>query len=213
MGEALVELDRVNVTLASVPVLVDVSFRVDPGTVVGVAGPNGAGKSTLLAVLATFQQPTSGSGTVLGATIGTNEIYAVRSRIGWSGHDPGLYPELTLLENMELWAAVGGAQRREARRVLETVGLGAAADRRADHSSNGMQRRVDLARLLMTEPQLVLLDEAHAGLDDDAEAIIDEVLRRTRERGGGAVLVSHDARRLGERTDRVDRILLGTVTS
>ena len=211
MGEALVELDRVGVTLASVPVLVDVSFRVDPGTVVGVAGPNGAGKSTLLSVLATFQQPTSGSGAVLGARLGTADAVRVRRRIGWSGHVPGLYPELTLLENLELWASVAGLDRTSARTVLEAVGLSNAADRRADHSSNGMQRRVDLARLLLTQPDLVLLDEAHAGLDDDAEVIIDEILRRTRERGGGAVLVSHDALRLSARTDRVDRIQLGTV--
>ncbi len=72
-----------------------------------------------------------------------------------------------------------------------------------------MQRRVDLARLLMTGPDLVLLDEAHAGLDEAAEAIIDEVLRRTRARGGGAVLVSHDAARLARQVDRVVRLTDG----
>lgn len=212
MGQTLVELDRVGVTLASVPVLVDVSFRVESGAVVGVAGPNGAGKSTLLAVLATFQQPTSGTGTVLGAPLGSRDVSEARTRIGWSGHEPGLYPELTLLENLALWASVAGLGPDAPSRVLSQVGLAAAADRRADHSSNGMQRRVDLARLLMTEPDLVLLDEAHAGLDDEAEEIIDEILRRTRERGGAAVLVSHDAARLASRADRVDRILLGSVT-
>lgn len=212
MGQPLVELARVGVTLASVPVLVDVSFRVDPGSVVGVAGPNGAGKSTLLSVLATFLAPTSGSGTVLGAELGTSRVFDVRSRIGWSGHDPGLYPELTLAENMELWSSVAGVDRGEAGSVLEQVGLAAAAGRRASACSNGMQRRVDLARLLLTNPELVLLDEANAGLDDAAEAIVDEILRRTRSRGGSAVLVSHDATRLAQRADRVDRIDLGTVT-
>jgi heme exporter protein A len=211
MGNPVVELERVGVTLASVPVLVDVSFRVDPGSVIGIAGPNGAGKSTLLAVLATFLEPTTGTGTILGADIGTRQVDSIRPRIGWSGHDPGLYPELTLAENLRLWSDVAGLPANRAREALTQVGLGGAADRRASAASNGMQRRVDLARLLMTEPDLVLLDEAHAGLDDAAEEIIDEIVRRTRERGGGAVLVSHDAGRLAERTDRVDRIDEGTV--
>jgi ABC-type transporter Mla maintaining outer membrane lipid asymmetry ATPase subunit MlaF len=74
-----------------------------------------------------------------------------------------------------------------------------------------MQRRVDLARLLMTEPDLVLLDEAHAGLDEPAQEIIDEIILRTRRRGGAAVLVSHDVDRLVERADRVERIELGSL--
>jgi len=209
MGQPVVELERLGVTLASIPVLIDVSLRVDPGAVVGIAGPNGAGKSTLLAVIATFLDPTSGTGTVLGAELGSHAVASVRSRIGWSGHDPGLYPELTLSENLELWSDIAGTGRHRPRQVLAQVGLAAAADRRASVTSNGMQRRVDLARLLMTEPDLVLLDEAHAGLDHAAEEIIDEILRRTRARGGGAVLVSHDAARLGERADRVDSIESG----
>ena len=209
MGHAVVELERVGVTLASVPVLVDVSIRVDPGSVVGIAGPNGAGKSTLLSVLATFQPPTSGTGSVLGARLGSNEVFPVRARIGWSGHDPGLYPELTLAENLTFWASVAGIDPARAQQVLAQVGLAAAADRRASLSSNGMQRRVDLARLLMTEPDLVLLDEAHAGLDEPAQEIIDEIVHRTRRRGGAAVLVSHDVDRLAERADRVERIELG----
>jgi ABC-type transporter Mla maintaining outer membrane lipid asymmetry ATPase subunit MlaF len=76
-----------------------------------------------------------------------------------------------------------------------------------------MQRRVDLARLLMIRPRLVLLDEAHAGLDEDAEAIVDEIVRRARNEGGAALLVSHDAVRLAARVDRVERLAHGTVTS
>lgn len=212
MGQAVVELERVGVTLASVPVLVDVTLRVDPATVVGIAGPNGAGKSTLLSVLATFQVPSSGTGTVLGVQLGSNDVANIRPRIGWSGHDPGLYPELTLAENLALWASISGATRVEAERALTQVGLAAAGDRRAAAASNGMQRRLDLARLLMQQPELILLDEAHAGLDEAAEEIVDEVIRRARQRGGAVVLVSHDAERLSERADRVERLELGSLT-
>lgn len=208
---ALIDLEGLGVTMASVPVLADVRLRVEPGEVVGIAGPNGAGKSTLLSVVATLLSPTEGGGTVLGAPLGTRQVAAVRPRIGWSGHDPGLYPELTLAENLRLWAEIAGRTQTEAAQALDMVGLAAAGRRRADRSSNGMQRRVDLARLLMTRPALVLLDEAHAGLDEHAEAIVDEVVGRTRNDGGAALLVSHDAARLAARVDRVERLEHGTI--
>lgn len=205
----VVELDGVEVRLGATPVLAGVDLVVEPGEVVGVAGPNGAGKTTLLMVAATLVAPSGGGGFVLGARLGTPEVLAVRPRIGWSGHEAGLYPELTLAENLRLTARLAGLDADDADRALAAVGLTGAARRRADHSSNGMQRRVDLARLLLLAPDLVLLDEAHAGLDAAAEEIIDEVLARTRRRGGGALLVSHDADRLARQVDRVVRIEAG----
>ncbi len=213
MGEVLVELDDVGVTMASVPVLAGVDLRLEPGDVIGIAGPNGAGKSTLITLIATLLSPTAGTGHVMGARLGTREVVAVRPHIGWSGHDAGLYPELTLSENIRLWATVAGRSNAEADEALDAVGLAGAAGRRADRSSNGMQRRADLARLLMMRPSLVLLDEAHAGLDEDAEAIVDEVIRRSRHDGGGALLVSHDAARLASRVDRIARLEHGTIVS
>lgn len=211
MREALIEIEGAGVTMSSVPVLADVDFRLESGEVIGVAGPNGAGKSTLLMMLATLLAPSSGSGRVLGAALGTRQVVSIRPRIGWSGHDSGLYPELTLSENIRLWATIAGLPLAAADDALDVVGLTGASDRRADRSSNGMQRRVDLARLLMIRPSIVLLDEAHAGLDEDAEAIVDEVLDRVRADGGGAVLVSHDAARLAARVDRVERLEHGTI--
>ncbi len=148
---------------------------------------------------------------MLGAALGTKGVTEVRPRIGWAGHDPGLYPELTLRENLQLTASLAGIATSVVDEILDVVGLSAASHRRADRSSNGMQRRIDLARLLMLEPDLVLLDEAHAGLDNAADEIIPEILRRTRAKGGGALLVSHDARRLKDDTDRVLVIERGTV--
>lgn len=207
----LVSLEHVGIHFGRTPVIDGVSLTVSPGEIVGVAGPNGAGKTTLIGVVATLTPPTSGGGTVLGASLGTKGVIEVRPRIGWAGHDPGLYPELTLRENLALTATLAGLDSSAVDEALEVVGLSAAAHRRADRSSNGMQRRVDLARLLMLEPDLVLLDEAHAGLDNAADEIIPEILHRTRAKGGGALLVSHDARRLHQDTDRVLEIERGTV--
>jgi heme exporter protein A len=210
MSTPFVSLDAVGVRFGHVPVLTGISLSVHAGEVVGVAGPNGAGKTTLLGVISTLIRPTTGTGTVFGAAIGSAGVFDVRNRIGWSGHDPALYPELTLLENLLLTARLAGLTAADARHALHVVGLTGAGDRRADRSSNGMQRRVDLARLVMLDPDLVLLDEAHAGLDVEADRIIAALLQRARSKGKAAVLVSHDANRLSQDADRVITIERGT---
>lgn len=183
-----------------------------PGESLGVAGPNGAGKSTLLAVVATFIAPTAGSGTVLGVPLASPRIPAVRAAIGWSGHLPALYPDLTLGENLALSARLTGHPASRGQLVLEQVGLGSAAGIRAERCSNGMQRRADLARLLIGSPRLVLLDEPDAGLDQDAAPIIDHLIRRTTRRGGAVLCVSHDAAKLSGWVDRVVEMRDGRIT-
>src|SRR5690606_11414284 len=103
----------------------------EPGAVVGVGGPNGVGKTTLLGVIATFVPIAAGSGQVLGAGLGTTAVRQVRTRIGWSGHEPALYDQLTLRENLHLVADLAGLPRAEADTALDRVGLGAAGHRRA----------------------------------------------------------------------------------
>ncbi len=209
MTDPIVQLRDIGVRFGTVPVLVAVDLTIAPGEVVGVAGPNGSGKTTLLGVVATLIRPNSGTGRVLGAALGTDDVRRVRRRIGLSGHEPAVYPDLTLAENLRFVARIAGVTVEAADRALADVGLAAAADRPAGRSSHGMQRRIDLARMLMLEPDLVLLDEAHAGLDQDAEVIIDVILERTRRRRGAALIVSHDAERLARQVDRVLRIEAG----
>lgn len=206
MSQPVVRLEGVRVSFGATPVLSDIDLTLAAGEVLGVAGPNGVGKSTLLGVIATFVQPTGGRGEVLGAELGTRAVTGIRRRIGLSGHEPGLYDHLTLAENLSLIARLARLPDSAVDVALDRVGLTAAADRRADRASNGMRRRVDLAALLMTDPDLVLLDEAHAGLDAEADAIVGAIVRRTVERGGGAVMVSHDAARLADETDRMLRL-------
>ena len=182
-----------------------------PGESLGVAGPNGAGKSTLLATIATFIPPTDGVGTVLGVPLGTRQTPVVRPRIGWSGHLPALYPDLTLGENLAMTAQLSGHSAEEGHRALEQMGLGGALSIRTDRCSNGMQRRADLARLLIGRPSLILLDEPDAGLDRDAASVIGQLIQRTTSRGGAALCVSHDPGRLSDWTDRVMHIREGRI--
>lgn len=197
------ELSKMSLTVERVPILAGIDLVVEAGETVGIAGPNGAGKTTLLLVLATLAPPSTGRGSVLGAPLGSEEVVAVRPRIGLSGHEPAIYDDLTLGENLRHLARLSGIDPARADHALTQVGLAGAAGRRASACSNGMRRRADLARLLMTTHSLVLLDEAHAGLDEEATIIVDEIRRRTVAARGAVVMVSHDAAALSERVDRV----------
>lgn len=199
----LVDLHQVRLDLGLTPVLTGVDLTVEKGERVGIAGPNGAGKTTLLSVLATLRTPTAGRAEVLGAVVGTREALAIRRRVGWSGHDPALYDDLTLTENLRHFARLAGLHEGDADRALDQVGLAGAAGRRARACSNGMRRRADLARLLMTRPALLLLDEAQAGLDADASSIVDALSDRAVQADGAVVTVSHDHQALVRKVDRV----------
>lgn len=196
-------LDGVTVRFGPTTVFSDLDLSVDAGAVVGVAGRNGVGKTTLLGVVATLVPVWAGGGTVLGAELGSPEARSVRRRIGWSGHEPALYDHLTLRENLHLIADLAAIARTDADEALDRVGLAGAGHRRAGEASNGMRRRTDLASLLMRRPDLLLLDEAHAGLDSDADAIVDALVELTRRRGGSVLMVSHDAQRLRLDCDHV----------
>jgi ABC-type multidrug transport system ATPase subunit len=209
---AVVRLSGIRFSYGTTPVLTGVDLEVAAGECVGLAGPNGAGKTTLLSIISTLTRPSAGAGEVLSAELGTDRVRYVRPSIGWSGHEPALYDELTLSENLAHFARLAGRDRSEADRVLDQVGLAAAASRRADRSSNGMRRRADLARLLMLEPRLVLFDEVHAGLDAGAGVIVDAIAERALTSGGAVVMVSHDADHLKRRTDRVLELTDGRLT-
>lgn len=206
----LVRLENVGIRFGKVTVLRNVDLDVKAGEGVGIIGPNGSGKSTLLRVLATLLAPSEGSATILGATVGENTTPSIRREIALLGHRPTVYDELTLIENLEFVARLAGIEPKAARRALEMVGLGGAMDRRADHSSHGMQRRVDFARVIMTGPSLLLLDEAHAGLDKAAASLVEATVAEVKGRGGAVVLVSHEPDRMLPLVDRTYELVGGT---
>jgi heme exporter protein A len=205
---AVARLEGIAVTVRRTPVLRDLDLQLHAGEVLGVLGANGSGKTTLLHVLATLVAPTAGYGEVLGAQLGARGS-AAPPGIALVGHEPALYPQLSLAENLRFVARLTGRDAAAADRALDAVGLGGAARRRAESCSRGMQRRAELARVLLTAPSLLLLDEVHAGLDHDAVGIVDEVVARVRARGGACVLVSHEPDRLNGLTDRLVRIADG----
>jgi heme exporter protein A len=212
VNSALVSLRGVGVRFGPTPVLTGIDLDLSEGEAIGVTGPNGAGKSTLLGVLSTLLSPSEGSVALFGGPVARRDLIEVRRNIGMSAHEPGLYPELTLLENLELVERLTGDVSMSAMQALEVVGLAGAAHRRSIAASAGMQRRTDLARLIMTRPRLILLDEAHAGLDAAARDIVDRLIHRTCDAGGGAVVVSHDRTVLARSLERIVEIRAGALT-
>lgn len=208
-------LESVRVDIAGSPVLRGLDLRLEAGEVVGLLGPNGSGKSTLLRMLTGLLSPAGGRCLVLGTDLGAEGSAgrAARARIRTSitlvGHQPALYPQLELGENLRLVARLTARDESKAAEALELVGLAAATHRRADRCSHGMLRRADLARAFLIEPRLLLLDEAHAGLDRDSVHIVQVLTEQVRARSGACVLVSHERDQLRPLVDRAVELVGG----
>ena len=210
VNPVVARLDAVRVDRHRVTILRDLKLQVAAGEVIGVLGGNGSGKSTLLEVLATLIRPTSGTVELFGRRLDAAGRRAVRPRIGLVGHTPALYDRLTLAENLRLVARLIGEPAERADTALAEVGLERAAHRPAVACSQGMRRRADLARVLLSRPDLMLLDEVHAGLDRDAAPLVDAAVRAVAGRDGAAcVLVSHEPDRLAGLCDRLVRVRSG----
>ena len=200
-------------SLGGTPVLRDITLDLGPGQVLGITGPNGSGKTTLIRVLATLARIDRGEGRVLDADLDTDQIYEVRPGIGLMGHRPAVIGELTMGENLDHIARLRGFDPDRVTRALEVVGLAEAATMRADAASHGMIRRLEVARLLLTRPRLLLLDEATHGLDPPARQLVDALRARTVEAGGAAVIVSHDKDQLHKMADLVLRLETGSMAA
>ena len=169
--------------------LSDVSLTLPAGSTLVVFGPNGAGKTTLLRVLATLLRPHSGQVRVLGASI-PDEAWAVRGRVGLLGHEPLLYRELTARENLRFHARLHGVDDERVREVLDALGMSARAAEPLRTLSRGMVQRVAVARAVLHDPELLLLDEPHSNLDPAAIELVTPLIGAAS--GRTRVICSHD---------------------
>jgi len=173
-------------------------------------GHNGSGKSTLLRVVSTALRPSAGEGWVFGKHL-VDDAVDVRSHVGFLAHSPGLYDDLTAGENLIFAARMLGVSEALIPEVLEHVGLGRDRNERVRGFSAGMQRRLALARLLLGRHDLLLLDEPYNNFDPQGIALVNDVIRDARARGGAALVVLHD-RRQGEHVlDRIVELARGAV--
>lgn len=211
-GDTAIELRGLSRRYGAHLVLRDVNLRVSTGKRVVLKGDNGAGKTTLLRVLSTRLRPSRGAGSVFGFDL-AKEGAEVRRRVAYLSVLGGAYGTLTALENLRLAAALYGQKsdkgRLEAR--LEEVGLYHARDKRVREFSSGMRKRLGVARLLLSDAELWLLDEPYAALDEGGKGLVDNLLISAV--GKTVVTASHDLERSVKFADAVLEIADGHVRS
>jgi ABC-2 type transport system ATP-binding protein len=187
----MLELTAISKRYDSVPALIDVDLRIDAGEILGLLGPNGAGKTTLLSIAVGLRRADSGTVRVDGLDPSLDS--SARSRLGFAPQTTGVYPSLSVADNLRLYGRLAGLRRRSLEeRIEETAGaldLLDLLDRKAETLSGGERRRVHVAGAVIPRPPLVILDEATAGVDVDARRLLIEFVQ-TLARDGAAVLFS-----------------------
>ncbi len=200
----------------TVVALAGVDLDVARGEIVSVLGPNGAGKSTLLRILGSTVIADEGSATMAGVSIAEDSAEA-RRRVGLSiGDERSLYWRLSGRQNLDFFAALhsvgAGRSKDRVNALLEAVGLVDAADRPVRNYSSGMRARLALARAMLGEPPLLLLDEPTGSLDPLAAARFRETMvALTRDRGTAILLATHDLHEAVEVSDRVVVLSAGSI--
>jgi len=193
-------------------VLRGLNFSVDPGEFVAILGPNGAGKTTFLRILASLSRPAMGEVYIAGYRL-PQQASIVRRHLGVVSHLPLLYGDLTGEENLRFYAKMYGVEMREQRidEVLEVVGLSTRRRDLVRTYSRGMQQRLAIGRAVLHDPQVLLLDEPHTGLDQDACVMLDNALAEVASRGRTVVMTSHDLARAAELATRFDVLANGII--
>ena len=185
----MIELDGLERRYGERAALQGITVSVPEGATLAVLGPNGAGKTTLLRVLAGLLRPHGGTATVLGAEL-PRERWQVHGRVGYLGHEPLLYRELSGRENLRYHGRLHGVGEARVEEMLDAVGMTDRADEPLRELSRGMVQRLAVARAVLHDPPLLLLDEPRSHVDPAAREALEPLI------GSGSgrtrVLVSHD---------------------
>jgi heme exporter protein A len=195
-------------------VLNQLSLEVADGEFVAILGPNGVGKTTLLRILSSLSKPTFGEISIAGFSL-PSQSASVRQRLGVVSHLPLLYGDLTAAENLIFYGrmfAVPSLQERVTQ-VLKLVGLSHRSGDLVRTFSRGMQQRLAIGRAVLHDPEVLLLDEPHTGLDQDACDMLDEVLREVAVQGRTVLMTSHDFVRVQNLANRFDVLSRGKIVS
>ncbi len=208
----MIEIRKLTKYYGSLAALVDLDLSIKAGDIFGYIGPNGAGKTTTMRILATLLQPTGGSATIDGLDV-TRNGRAVRKLVGYMPDFMGVYDDLKVFEYLEFFAAAFAVPRRDRKAVidgvLELTDLEVKRAAQVDSLSRGMQQRLQLARVLIHDPKVLILDEPASGLDPRARIEIRELLRELKRMGKTIMISSHILSELEEMCDHVGIIEQG----
>ena len=212
----MIRVEDVHKSFGKVQAVRGVSFEAPDGRVTGLLGPNGAGKSTTLRILYTVLRPDSGTATIDGHDVVSDNL-AARRRTGALPHGSGLYPHLTARENIAYYATLCGIDRREidekVDRIIDTLDIRDFAARKTKGFSQGERTRVALARALVHDPQNVILDEPSNGLDVMATRALRELILRLKAEGRCVLFSSHVMQEVAALCDDIVIIADGRVTA
>lgn len=210
----MIEAVKVTKVFGLRPVLRGVDLRVSQGDFLALFGPNGAGKTTFLRIVSSLMRPTTGRVTIAGWDL---PKYADQARglLGVVSHQPLLYGELSAVENLRFYARMYALDKaaRDGRinDVLAQVGLAKRANDLVRTFSRGMQQRLAIARAILHDPPVLLFDEPYTGLDQDAAATLDGVLREVVSQGRTVIMTTHDLLRGVQMADRVAILSRGVI--
>ena len=194
MSEPAVAVDSLRKTFGATVAVADLSFTIAPGEIYGLLGPNGAGKTTTLRILIGILVPTRGNVRVAGIDV-VKDAAAVRRRLGFLTNTTGLYPRLTGRELLRYFGRLHGLAPAAAAARIETLAgalqLGPFFDRRCEALSTGERQRLSIARAVLHDPAVLVLDEPTAGLDVLASHFLRDFVRAERDRGKAVVFSTH----------------------
>ena len=204
MTDTLLDVRGLRRSFGKVQAVDDLSFTMARGTIVGFIGPNGSGKTTTMRILATLDLPDAGEVQVDGVSA-LIDPRAVRMRVGFMADQFAPYPNLDVAQYLDFFARayglIGVDRMRMVRAAADFCGLGEFLDRPATGLSKGMGQRVHLAKTLLHDPQLLILDEPAAGLDPRARIELRDLIKALAARGKGILISSHILSELGEMCD------------
>ncbi|MEI6148187.1 MAG: LPS export ABC transporter ATP-binding protein [bacterium] len=193
-----------------------VSISVKPGEIVGLLGPNGAGKTTTFYMIVGLVRPTSGSISFKGKDITSQPMFQrARMGMGYLAQEPSIFRKLTVADNimaiLETRKMTGRQRRQKQQELMEDLGIAALAKQMAFTLSGGERRRLEIARALVTEPAMILLDEPFSGVDPLAVYDVQEIIRTLKKRGLGILITDHSVRETLAIVDRAYLICEGRV--
>jgi len=186
-------------------VVIDLSFDVHPGEVLGFLGPNGSGKTTTMRMILDIIRPAKGDISVFDGPPGVEH----QDRIGYLPEDRGLYRDVKIIDTLTYFGALRGLSqsdaRARARQLLDEMGLGDAAEKKAAELSRGMHQKAQLIATILNDPDLLIIDEPFQGLDPVNAELLKGVVRDQRDAGAAVIMSTHD---MGDAQTLCDRILL-----
>ncbi|HJV16610.1 MAG TPA: ABC transporter ATP-binding protein [Bacillales bacterium] len=208
----MIEIKKLTKQADNKLILRGIDLSIKKGETVAILGPNGAGKSTLLKVLATLIKPTSGLVKINGLDLKKNHL-EIKKLFGYLPHSSLLYDHYSPLENIVFYGNLYGIKKAEERAVelVKEVGLSFFLNEPVKNFSRGMIQRIAIARAIVHNPELLLLDEPHTGLDQGAISILNNVILSMKAKGTTTLMVTHDFKQAAEICDRVIIIKNGKI--